>query len=245
MSREPSPPGARSAWWQPALLGGAWLLALFGRLLPTGRALANRDILLFHLPLRTCWRNLAAGGTLPVWNPWLNGGQPILSNPSYAAFYPPTWLALPLPPAYALSVLAMLHAAVAFAGAWRLARQLGCERGAAALAAVGYSGGGALLSLLDAYTLFCSMAWFPWVLAFGDEALRRPAGRAWRRPAALAGAALAMQMLNGEPSTVMMSGLGLLALAADGLISPVPRAPQPLDPLPTLRGEGDAPSPSL
>jgi hypothetical protein len=221
----PSPPGPRSAWWRPALLGGAWLAVLFGRLLPPSRALANRDVLLFHLPLRTCFRNLAAAGVLPVWNPWLNGGQPILSNPSYAAFYPPTWLALPLPPAYALSVLAMLHAAIAFAGAWRLARQLGAGRGAAALAAVGYTGSGALLSLLDAYTLFCSMAWFPWVLAFGDAALRRPAGRAWRRPALLASLALAMQLLNGEPSTVMVSGLALLALAAACLQRKAPHFP--------------------
>lgn len=187
---------------------------LFGRLLPPSRALANRDVVLFHLPLRVCFRNLAAGGVLPVWNPWLNGGQPILSNPSYAAFYPPTWLALPLPPAYALSVLAILHAVIAFAGAWRLARHLGAGSGAAALAAVGYTGSGALLSLLDAYTLFCSMAWFPWVLALGDDAMSRPAGSGWRRPALLAGLALAMQLLNGEPSTVVVSGLGLLALAA-------------------------------
>ena len=196
------------------LLGSAWLAVLFGRLLPPSRALANRDILLFHLPLRACFRNLAAGGVLPVWNPWLNGGQPILSNPGYAAFYPPTWLALPLPPAYALSVLAILHAGIAFAGAWRLARHLGAGSGAAALAAVGYSGGGALLSLLDVYNLFCGMAWFPWVLAFGDDALCRPAGGAWRRPALLAGLALAMQLLNGEPSTAVVSALGLLALAA-------------------------------
>ncbi|HXO27834.1 MAG TPA: hypothetical protein VOA80_10845, partial [Thermoanaerobaculia bacterium] len=178
------PSAARSA---PMLLGAAWLALLFGRLLSPGRALANRDILLFHLPLRVCFRNLVAGGVLPLWNPWLNGGQPILSNPSYAAFYPPTWLALPLPPEYALSVLAMLHAAIAFAGAWRLARRLGAGKGAAALAAVGYTGSGALLSLLEAYTLFCSMAWLPWVLALGDDALRRPAGGTWRRPALLAG----------------------------------------------------------
>ena len=209
----------------PLLLGAAWLAVLFGRLLSPGRALANRDILLFHLPLRVCFRNLVAGGLLPLWNPWLNGGQPILSNPSYAAFYPPTWLVLPLPPEYALSVLAMLHAAIAFAGAWRLARRLGAGRGAAALAAVGYTGSGALLSLLEAYTLFCSMAWLPWVLALGDDALRRPAGRAWRRPALLAGLALAMQVLNGEPSTVVISVLALLALAAGSLAEPAPPLP--------------------
>jgi hypothetical protein len=240
LNQEPSPPGARTAWWQPALLGSAWLAVLFGRLLSTGRALANRDILLFHLPLRTCFRNLAAAGNLPVWNPWLNGGQPILSNPSYASFYPPTWLTLPLPPAHALSVLAMLHAAIAFGGAWRLARQLGAGRGAAALAAVGYTGSGALLSLLEAFNLDFGMAWFPWVLAFGDAALRRPAGRAWLRPAMLSGLALAMQLLNGEPSTVMVSGLALLALAADLAITGCrrPRANQrvPDTPSPSLRG---------
>jgi hypothetical protein len=194
---------------QALLLGAAWLLALFGSLLAPGRVLANRDIPQFHLPLRAAFRHLAEGG-LPVWNPWLHGGQPILSNPSYAAFYPPSWLVLVIPPAYALSLLAVLHAAIAFSGAWVLARRLGAGRGAAALAAFGYTGSGALLSLLSAFTLFCSMAWFPWVLVCGDAALER---RAWLRPALLAGGALALQLLNGEPVTVVLSGLGLLALA--------------------------------
>ena len=194
-------------------LAAAWLLALFGSLLAPGRVLANRDIPQFHLPLRTAFRRLVEGG-LPVWNPWLHGGQPILSNPSYAAFYPPSWLSLVVPPAYALSLLAVFHAAVAFAGAWFLARRLGAGRGAAALAAFGYTGSGALLSLLSAYTLFCSMAWFPWVLAGGDAALEHTERRAWLRPALLAGGALALQLLNGEPVTVVLSGLGLLSLAA-------------------------------
>src|SRR3954471_19460265 len=136
----------------PALLATAWLLSLFAPVLSPARALANRDIPTFHLPLRTAFRELAAFG-LPFWNPWLHGGQPILSNPSYGAFYPPSWLVLAVPPGYALSLLAALHAALAFAGAWRLARRLGCGRGAAALAGVGYSGCGAYLSLLNAFTL--------------------------------------------------------------------------------------------
>lgn len=198
---------------QVLLLAVAWLLALFGPLLSPGRVLANRDIPQFHLPLRTALRRLAESG-LPVWNPWLHGGQPILSNPSYAAFYPPSWLALAVEPAYALSLLTVLHAAVAFAGAWFLARRLGAGRGAAALAALGYTGSGVLLSLLSAFTLFCSMAWFPWVLAGGDAALEHRERRAWWRPALLAGGALALQLLNGEPVTVVVSGLGLLSLAA-------------------------------
>jgi hypothetical protein len=178
----------------PVLLGAAWLLSLFAPLLSPGTVLANRDVPLFHLPLRTAFRWLAEEG-LPVWNPWLNGGQPVLSNPSYAAFYPPSWLALVLPPAYALNLLVVLHAAIAFAGAWWLARRLGADRGGAALAAVGYTGSGTLLSLISALTLFCSMAWFPWFLGWTDAALRAEPGPKpgnWRRPALLAGIALAL-----------------------------------------------------
>src|SRR3954471_4100684 len=137
----------------PALLATAWLLSLFAPVLSPARALANRDIPTFHLPLRTSFRELAAFG-LPVWNPWLHGGEPILSNPSYGAFYPPSWLAVAAPLPWALSLLAILHGGIAFTGAWRLARRLGGGREAAALAGIGFAGCGAYLSLLSAFTLF-------------------------------------------------------------------------------------------
>ena len=205
--------GRRGRALAPALLGAAWLASLFGPLLSPDRTLANRDIIPFHLPLRTAFRELAAFG-LPFWNPWLHGGQPILSNPSYGSFYPPSWLVLAVSPSYALSLLAVLHGALAFAGAWWLARRLGCSRDAAALAGIGYSGCGAYLSMVNAFTLLLSLAWLPWLLGWADAALRAAPGSRWWRPALLAGAALGLQLLNGEPSTVLMSGLALLALAA-------------------------------
>ncbi|HEX3554671.1 MAG TPA: hypothetical protein VIA62_15720 [Thermoanaerobaculia bacterium] len=197
----------------PGLLAATWLACLFAPLLSPARALANRDVALFHLPLRTAFRDLAVFG-LPAWNPWLHGGQPILSNPSYGSFYPPSWLVLVVPPAFALGLLAALHGGLAFAGAWRLVRRLGGGADVAALAGVGFAGCGAYLSLLSAYTLEWGISWLPWVLAWGDEALRAPRGEPWRRPALLAGGALGLTLLNGEPSTAMMSGLALLALAA-------------------------------
>ncbi len=214
----------------PVLLGVGWLICLFSRLLSPALALANRDIPVFHLPLRSAFRDLAAHG-LPVWNPWLHGGQPVLSNPSYGAFYPPSWLIFVASPAYALNLMVLFHAAVAFAGAWRLARHFGCGRAAAALAAVGYTGSSAFLSLLSAYTLFGSMAWFPWAIAWGDEALRTPEPRRWWRPALLSGGALGLQLLNGEPSTVVISGLALLAVAASAAGRRLASLPRVLVPL--------------
>ncbi len=201
---------------QPAVVAVGWILCLLAPLLSPSRVLATRDVAIFHLPLRLAFRRLAAFG-LPTWNPWLNGGQPILSNPNYSAFYPPSWLIFAVSPHRAVSLLVLLHAGVAFAGAWRLARHFGGNRGTAALAGVGYVGCGAYFSLLSSFPLFCGMAWFPWILGWTDAALRVSAGAggrgAWWRPALLAGGALALQLLNGEPSTVVMSGLGVLALA--------------------------------
>ncbi|MBW8876457.1 MAG: hypothetical protein JF614_15930 [Acidobacteria bacterium] len=197
----------------PALLASAWLLSFFAPVLSPRRALANRDVPTFHLPLRTAFRELAAFG-LPAWNPWVHGGAPVLSNPSYAAFYPPSWLVLAVPPAYALSLLAVLHAAIAFAGAAFLARRLGCGRGTAVLAGLGFAGCGVYVSCLSALTLYWGIAWLPWALAWGDEALTASQGERWWRPGLLSAGALGLALLNGEPATAMMIGMGLLALAA-------------------------------
>lgn len=213
----------------PVLLAAGWLLSFFAPVLSPQRALANRDVAAFHLPLRQSFRELAAFGT-PGWNPWVNGGQPVLSNPNYGAFYPPGWLLFAAPPHYALSLLALLHGAIAFAGAWRLARRLGCGAWAAALAGVGYAGCGAYLSMLSAFTLFLGLAWLPWLLAWADEALWAPPGEPWARPALLAGGALGLQLLNGEPATVVMSGLALLALAVSAAVRRLAAAPRVLAP---------------
>jgi len=243
------------ALW-PLLLGSVWLLSLFAPLLSPGRALANRDIAVLQIPLRLSFRDLAQLG-LPVWNPWLHGGQPILSNPSYGAFYPPSWLVFAAPPAYALSLIAVLHAVLAFAGAWRLARRFGCGGGAAALAGIGYVGSGAYLSLLSLFNLFCSMAWLPWVIGWGDESLRLPPGARWWRPGLLAGGALGLQLLSGEPSPAVISGLALLALTASAAFRRPAAAPRALLPflfaaalaaaqlLPTLGRLADTPRKGL
>ena len=107
----------------PLLLG--CLLALFYAPLADPQAvLATRDMVEYHLPMRTAFAHLASVG-LPQWDPFAHGGQPLLSNPNYGALYPLSWLALLFPPAMALNLLVLLHAALAAWGAFRLARRLG------------------------------------------------------------------------------------------------------------------------
>jgi hypothetical protein len=189
------------------------LAALLLPLVHPGRLLMVRDLAFFHLPLRQVAVDLVRHGELPEWNRWIHGGQPILSNPNYAAFYPPAWLGLVLPLPYALNLLVLAHAAWALAGSWRLLRRLGAASEAAALGAMGFAASSWFLSLTSTFNFFCSMAWFPWVLAAGEEALAAPRHGRWGWAALATAGGLALELLAGEPVTVLVSALALAALA--------------------------------
>ena len=105
-------------------------------------------------------------------------------EPALRAWYPTTWLLALLPAPAALHVTILLHAAWAFAGAWRLARRLGAGTAAAALGALAYAGSGGFVSLTSSLLLFTGMAWLPWVLAWGDRLIAPPGRRAPARGAA-------------------------------------------------------------
>jgi len=44
------------------------------------------------MPLTWIVRDTIAHGDLPLWNPYLSGGQPMAANPAYEVFYPLQWL---------------------------------------------------------------------------------------------------------------------------------------------------------
>lgn len=189
------------------------LLAVFGELLRPGRALTGRDIAEYQVPLRATLAQLAGQG-LPEWNPLTQGGQPLLSDPSYAAFYPLNWLVLVLAPHVVLSILAAVHAALAAFGARRLAKALGCREAIALLAATGYASGGLFVSLLHAQPMLPAMAWLPWLLTAADRLVERAGSPGKRGPAILQTALFyALIALAGEPATLLAATLSVALLA--------------------------------
>lgn len=195
-------------------LSVAFIASLFGHLLRPSVLLASRDIPFLHLPLLTDLLRLARDG-IPYWNPFLHGGQPLLSNPHYAAFYPPIWIVLLVPPHYTISLLVVIHAGWAFLGAWRLARHWGCEPPASALAAMLFAGGGAFSSSPSLLNLFFGLAWLPWAILWGDQALHSENRSSWLPAATRAALALGAQALTGSPVTPVLSVLALACLALE------------------------------
>lgn len=166
--------------------------------------------------LLTAARSLQAG-ELPLWNPYSNGGQPLLADPQAALLYPATWLALLGIRGFdgdsflALERLIPLHFALAGVFTYFLGRVLTGSRLGALVAALTFTYSGFLTSFpVQQLPILRSVTWFPLQVLGLWLALER------RRPswALLAGVALGLAMLAGHPQTVFLEamGLGLVAL---------------------------------
>ncbi|HVR44193.1 MAG TPA: hypothetical protein VMS56_12205 [Thermoanaerobaculia bacterium] len=168
-------------------------LVPFACMLVRGEVPSFRDHGSYFLPLR--WHTAMAlrAGELPLWNPWNGLGEPWLSNPQTAVFYPPAWifLAMPFPAAYVLFLA--LHVAILGVGAYALFRRWAAPA-AAAFGAVALMLSGPVFSLLDVNNNLASFAWFPIVIRL---ALERRDDRS--RSVTPLGVALALMFLGGEP----------------------------------------------
>jgi hypothetical protein len=114
--------------------------------------------------------------TLPLWNPYQFGGRPHLANPEMLSLYPPHMLLrfLPLPLSIAISFA--LHAWLAAAGTYLVARLLGASRFASLAASGAILCGRLFISFEDiAYSPdVYRLAWLPLVAACALRSAERP-----------------------------------------------------------------------
>ncbi|MCS7001423.1 MAG: hypothetical protein NZ518_01100, partial [Dehalococcoidia bacterium] len=71
-----------------AALGGFWQIAF------TGRILASYDLLTYFYPYREVVNQALREGRVPLWNPDIFFGAPLLANIQTAVFYPPHLLTI-------------------------------------------------------------------------------------------------------------------------------------------------------
>lgn len=160
---------------QRGLLGlGLVVLLLFEPALLGGRVFFQRDVLSYWYPqVESLVRTVARDHELPLWNRDFGFGMPMLEDPGYQVFYPPTWLNfLVEPPVYYTGFVAA-HCLLGGAGLLVLALRLGLPSRAAFVSAVAWSAGGPFLSAANLNHHFAGAAWMPWVLVALDRALRR------------------------------------------------------------------------
>jgi uncharacterized membrane protein YczE len=136
-------------------------------------------------------------GHLPLWNPLVGMGAPLLANAQSALLYPPNWLLLAVPVEMGHAWLIVAHWVLAGTGMGRLARRLGLGAFAQCVAAVAFALSGYLVARAGFLSVNAALGWLPWVILAGDR-VTEPDAQGRRLCLALT---LAMQMLAGHWQT--------------------------------------------
>ncbi|MBI4279286.1 MAG: YfhO family protein [Armatimonadetes bacterium] len=207
----PAPPPPRAGLarlWAPAALLAAVLL-LFWEPLFGNRMLYYGDLLLYYYPHYSFITSAIQQGTIPLWNPHLFSGIPVLGHPLIGLAYPPNliYLVLPVDRATAWSLAAHVFAT----GWWTFlfAREQGCSRPAAAVAGLAFMLSGPVIAQTPKVAQLHTFPWIPLIMLFAHRALvtGRRENYLW-----LAGA-LAMQILAASPQTVVITGVAIAGYA--------------------------------
>jgi|GEM_PF-212687 len=147
-------------------------LILFAHFLLGQRVLYWGTLMLQFYPWRKFALDILYAGHLPLWNPYLGNGAPLIANHQSALFYPPNWISLLLPLDYSLGWLAALHLVWAGIGMVTLARALGFRPLGQVVAGLAFG----LSQYLVARVLFLSInsavAWLPWIIWAAEQGLR-------------------------------------------------------------------------
>src|SRR4051794_28806061 len=92
----------------------ALLLVCYRAVLFGDGQFAYRDAAHFYYPLYLRVQQEWQAGRWPLWDPWQNGGQPLLGNPVAAVLYPGKLIYAALPYPWAVRAYVIAHTALAF-----------------------------------------------------------------------------------------------------------------------------------
>lgn len=204
-------------------------LLFFWKILLTNLILAGVDVFLYFYPYKDFAAAALREGRLPLWNPHLFMGVPLLANSQVGLFYPLNWLLIWLAAPKQVAWSIGLHIALAGIFMAMLARHsLRLSRPAALVAACLFAFGGYLGGQVEHINQLNAIAWLPLLFLLYDLGCRaappfRPAeaGSDKRRAVRyrwfwflLLALVIGLTLLAGHAQTVFISlfGLGLYAL---------------------------------
>ena len=195
-------------------------LIFFYKIALTNRVLVGLDVFSYFYPYRDFVSAALRAGHLPLWNPYLFMGAPLLANSQAAVLYPLHWLLIGLSAPKQIAWSIVLHIWLAGVGTYLFARRaMGLRPLAAFVAATIFSLGGFLSAQVEHVNQLNASAWLPWLLLCLEGATGQ--GR-WRWLALLGGAAsVGLTLLAGHTQAAYIVLLGAAACAIlRGLNSP-------------------------
>ena len=173
-----------------------------------------RDLHLLFFFQRVKVAAALASGHLPLWDPFLHGGQPLLANLNNTALYPGNLLYLALGPVTAFNLEIVLHFALCGVFAYLAARVVSISPASSLLVAIVVEFCGLTLSMANLVNRLYAMPWAVASLLFWALYLKNRRN-VWLGALAAAGALLC---LAGFPELFVLNAalLAVWTIAAEG-----------------------------
>ncbi|MCI0524688.1 MAG: YfhO family protein, partial [Acidobacteria bacterium] len=168
------------------------------------------DGLTQNLGVRVLIGRMLADGQLPLWNPYIFAGMPLLAGIYPGALYPPNWLFAFFSPATAMNIVVITTYHLTIIGTYLYARRIGMTRVGALITGMAFTFGGYMMAHMGHTSRIAAAAWLPWILLALEHLYHRVTWR-WIVLGALF---IALQLFAGEPQmnfyAVLVCGAYLL-----------------------------------
>ena len=151
----------------------AFVIALLWPLV-CGRALYWGDIGAYFGPMADYLQTSLKAGRIPLWNPYVLGGQPYVGNPQMGVFYPNTLLLYVMPVWAALSLSLGIHLFLCGAFTFAYLRRWTDWDVSALAGGMVYAGSACLVGRMQFPPMVYSAAYLPLLLLLADRQLARP-----------------------------------------------------------------------
>ncbi|HEX8475203.1 MAG TPA: YfhO family protein [Pyrinomonadaceae bacterium] len=174
-----------------------------------GLVLCSGDCITFNLPLRVAAARIVADAHLPLWNPYLFGGMPLLAAVQGGILLPLNWFFLVFNAPTAMNLAMYSTYALAGLGAYLYARRTGANIAGAIATGFIWQFSGFLVAQIGHTNVIqtaCLLPWLLWTMD-GYAATRR---RVW---GATLACTVALQTFAGHPQTLAYSLLLAAAYA--------------------------------
>ena len=157
--------------------------------------------MLFNVPLRVAAAQMVRSGHLPLWNPYIFSGMPMLAAAQGGFLFPLNWFYLVFSPVVATDLMTISAYMLAASGAYFFARRTGTSIAGAMTTSLIWQSSGFLIGQISHINIVHTAAMLPWVL----WALERYVSKGSRGRGALLAVLVALQAFAGHQQTLFYS----------------------------------------
>jgi membrane protein YfhO len=183
------------------------LISFCDEIIFSGKIPFFRDLAAYFYPIKFSVAQSFKAGQLPLWEPHMATGFPILAEFQSAVFYPPTIIFYLLPFFAAIQFSYVFHYAVAVSGTYALLRSWKQPIYLSIVGSILFSFGGTMVSLTNLLNHFQSAVWLPWLVYCWERAVKN---KRWSTLVVFAMVAVC-QLLAGSPEVFAFSAVLLVA----------------------------------